>query len=474
MRTAILSLAVLLLAAPEAAAVPYDHLQTTDDIGPNKIPHMGTSHILVIPSRVGPGAFPTGIWTELERFFKPEGGDGTFRQFWQIVSNGKYDPIPTLLKPVMFPDECPVEGKTIDKCTIKATMDDIPYLINGAVAAGMKKIIERARDQQQLDLRQYDINSGTAQKPDGYLDGVIIDSDIYSGLALPLSALGTPLTIPATGPDDKESVKLGIVALTPPYNHEFSHMFGLIDLYGGPTVNDLQCYNDLTPSAFTLQQLGWTEVIKVTGPGTHTLKPLLGGGSVLRIGDWGDRYLMIENRGGPYHNKVGQEGNAGLYIYSIDQSTLPTSDLGFLNLGSTSLLYLPNGKAPYLCVNLPLYCALTGFSKPCALQAAGDEIRLLHAAGNDTGLAVRVETVAASGEITLAIRSAPPLDAGPPDVARAQDLRSKDARRREGSSDGGGGCGCALGGGPATSPGALLLGLVGGALFRRRRPARRR
>ena len=52
-----LAIAAPCLAAPATArAYALDHLATTNDIGRNKVPHLGTSHILVVPLKVYGGA----------------------------------------------------------------------------------------------------------------------------------------------------------------------------------------------------------------------------------------------------------------------------------------------------------------------------------------------------------------------------------------------------------------------------------
>ena len=97
----------VLLCSP-AFGFALDNLQTTDDIGLNKVPHQGTSRILVIAMRVG-GPFQEGVWNELVQEYDADGGPGSFRDFWRIQSGGAYDPIPTLMPPIIYP-ECPIEG----------------------------------------------------------------------------------------------------------------------------------------------------------------------------------------------------------------------------------------------------------------------------------------------------------------------------------------------------------------------------
>ena len=55
-----------LLEVGAASAEPLDHFATTDDIGVNKVPHLGESHVLVIPHRTGETAFPAARLAELQ------------------------------------------------------------------------------------------------------------------------------------------------------------------------------------------------------------------------------------------------------------------------------------------------------------------------------------------------------------------------------------------------------------------------
>ena len=73
-----------------AQAEPLDHFATTDDVGLNKVPHTGESHVLVVPHRSGKSEFPATRLADLQRIFNPAGGPGTFRDFWRTTSNGRY------------------------------------------------------------------------------------------------------------------------------------------------------------------------------------------------------------------------------------------------------------------------------------------------------------------------------------------------------------------------------------------------
>ena len=89
----------LLIAMTTAA--PLDNFVVRDDIGPNKIPHLGTSHILVIP------VVATATWDpQLVQMQDTYAEDGWFREHWLTESNGLYDPIPTVVDPVVI--ECQI------------------------------------------------------------------------------------------------------------------------------------------------------------------------------------------------------------------------------------------------------------------------------------------------------------------------------------------------------------------------------
>jgi hypothetical protein len=408
-------LLALLLISGEAHGYPFDHLKTTDDIGLVKVPHNGTSHILVIPSRVNLNEFPEDRWQQLERFFKKEGGTDTFREYWQIVSGGRYDPIPTLVQPVLYPTACPIPGKAVDSCTI--TINDVVVLAQKGLQHAITDILRRVRDEQGIDLSTFDVNSAAGPSPDGFFDGVIIDTDIYNGITFPLSTFGNTVTVGATMTGDPKELTLGVVSLVPPDNHEFAHLFGFIDLYGGPAVNGLMGGDKGGLCAFSRQQIGWGEVEEVTKAVTVDLHPVLDGGKILRIGQ-APRYVLVENRGGPNHAKV-EAYPPGVYIYSVDESTLPETTFGFID-GEAKDLYLPNKKAPYLTVNLPIGCGLpSGSSKPCAVKE-GEERAIAHASGEWLGFAVTAGKPAADGTITLTIsEKAQPPDGGLPDASVA-------------------------------------------------------
>jgi hypothetical protein len=278
MRSLALAATVASLSLP-AAAFPIDHLQDKSDIGKNKVPHEGTSHILVIPSRVGGPISPERLQA-LEEYFDPDGGPGTFRDFWQKTSGGRFDPIPYLADPVLYPDTCPLPGKTVQTCRI--LIEDLELLTSGAVQEAIEDLLRRVRDEQEIDLSQFDVNGIDADNPDGWFDGVILNTNIFDGLGLPLASfmqevhIGvTPQPLPVAvdaGPDagdldagaadagaadggavadagtvadagssvdagpPDEMLGVGVVAFIPPDTHEFGHNLGFIDLYPPPDL----------------------------------------------------------------------------------------------------------------------------------------------------------------------------------------------------------------------------------------------
>ena len=387
-----------------ADANPLDFLREREGIGLHKIPNSGTSHVLVIPSRINATAFPATRLAAMKKFYAKDGGPGTFREYWQIVSNGTYDPIPTLVDPVLYSTTCPIPGKPLNSCTFELT--DIELIATGGARTTFEDILGRVRDEQGIDFGDFDVNGKDGQ-PDGFIDAVIVDTNAYSGIAFPLAALENVVTLGATSAADPNTITIGIVALVEPDLHEYAHLFGFMDLYSGPTVNGLMADlrdSDGVPtaalSAFSRQQIGWGETVMADGAGEHTLKPVLDGGTMLRVGT-DKQYLLIENRGGDKHDTV-EHVPKGINIYSVDESILPTVELGFLNITEQNIRLL-NKKTPYVNINLPVECDLmeTGTDNSCVLDEVGQTRALIHEAGMDTKLTLRVVSVESDGSIKI-------------------------------------------------------------------------
>jgi hypothetical protein len=470
LRTALLG-AVVVGAPLAAGAHPLDHLRTKDDIGMNKVPNRGTSHILVVPSRVNVDQFPQERWIELRQFYNPEGGPNTFRGYWQAASNGLYDPIPHLAEPVIYDDYCPIPGRRLGDCEL--SIQDAALLGGGRVGEMLTGLLERVRDEQNLDLSRFDVN-GVDGEPDGWFDGLIIDSEIINGVGLPLAALNATLRVePTPGADgsdpDAPRILAGNVAMVPPDNHEYGHVLGFIDLYNGPTITDLMGFpNRGGISAFTRQQIEWGEVISAPGEGSWTLEPVLSGGAVLRIGE-GPIYFMIEYRAGPGHSDWEQIPE-GVFVYAIDEEQLPTSRLGFLDVQAGDLYY-PNQDPPYVAVNLPLRCdwETTGNVTSCALAEPGEKQVLRHPSARSMyDLRVVLEEI---GDGQAKVRVEPNEDE--PDAEPEPEPEPEDAGVEldagpsvEQTSDGGGSDGCEAASG---APLGWLLALCALAFPLRRR-----
>lgn len=423
-----------------------DHLQDKSDIGRNKVPHRGTSHILVIPSMTGTQQFPPERWRALERYFDPEGGPGTFRFYWRTQSRGAYDPIPTLVQPVLYPHHCPIPGKSLNNCRFSIT--DVEHLFSGAVKTALTSLIERVRDEQGIDLSHFDVNGAEEGVPDGWFDGVIVSTDLFEGLGLPLAALGQELSI-ATTPrppveDDEEpadggnadggdddggnadaagdagsgeetgpTLSVGVMAFVPPDMHEFGHNLGFMDLYDGPAITDLMGREGSGLSAHSRLQIGWGTVQDVEGPMEIELAPVLEGGPILRFGQ-PPRYVLLENRSGFLHNQT-ETDFPGIYLYSIDENELPTGELGFLDIRNGDL-YLPNRPEPrpgnldcvercYLNVNMPIGCRIASASEfdSCALAGDGIKRNIEHASDGPLGFYVEQLSSTVGGRVRLRI-----------------------------------------------------------------------
>ncbi len=428
--TLLLGFAMLMLALP-SSAWSIDHFNEPHDIGLNKVPNKGTSNILVIPTTVG-APINEARMERLRTFFASEGGPGSFREYWQALSIGAYDPIPTFTEQVTF-DSCPIEGLSIETCTFDFT--NISLITEGKIADMMELLLTTVRDEQGINLADFDINGPNCENdmecPDGHFDGVILYTDVASGVAFPNAALGNLVRVntkPA-GADasviDRE-LEMGVVALMPPALHEFGHILGFVDLYpgandplGGDRVNDLmgERPNDEVRgiSAFSRTQIGWGMEDVVEEPGIIQLEPVYDSGRVLRIGS-GPRYLLIENRSGAIHEAI--EGTPrGLNIYSVDEDALPEGETGFLDISFNGAdIYLPNDSSPYLNISMPLGCSTTGnrAAEPCVLGTRGSTRDLIHSHATSadpgfdnrgsTGWYVEIEEVAADGTMQLHFR----------------------------------------------------------------------
>jgi hypothetical protein len=398
--------ATQLVGASAVHAFPLDNLQDKSDIGVNKIPNSGTSHILVIPMTTG-GPFNVQVLAQLRDYFDPAGGPGTFRKYWQDVSGGRYDPIPTVVDPVEYLTTCPLPNRTLDMCEV--TIADTDLFFGGGLGIALSDVLTRLRDEQNVDLSQFDVNGADGQ-PDGYFDGVIMESSMYEGIAMPLAALDNEAVVPTlpggTGPD----ITLSLAAFAPPELHEFAHLFGFIDQYQGPTVNDVMAEggyagetDTYTLSAFNRLSIGWGEVTKISEVTEGiVLEPVMHGGTILQVGE-APRYMLIENRGGDLHAEWDASA-AGIYMNSVNEEALPIGEFGWLN-PSKGALFLPNEGPPYLNIAVPINCSLARIEDfdACVLARVGQERILVHNSGDRLGLKLRIDEVNANGNITVSL-----------------------------------------------------------------------
>ena len=413
-----------LLTTTDAEAWPLDHLLDPSDIGQNKIPNKGQASILIIPVNVGPQPFPdlTGLQAE----YNPAGGPGTFREQWQIFSRGVYDPIPTLVDVVEYPDSCPMPaqfGYDVDNCEFDLTAYGdsqmvINFVVNGGIALTLQNILGRIRDEQNIDLNDFDVSGATEGTPDGYFDGVIVISDLTAGggsngrgVAPPLEELFNKTVVKALPGDMGNDLELGQVAFAPPPNHEFGHLFGFIDLYNGPTAAGLMGTVQAGGlSAFSRQQIGWGETTIIDGFTEVDLPPVLESGEILRVGASGGKYLLIENRGGPLHD-MHEVISPGIYVYAVDESAITPGPLHFFDLVAGDLHY-PNGGPPFLSVATPLSCdVMTTRPNPCAMTDVGEFRTLQHADGTTYDMALEIKSINPDNSVTLEFKS--PTIGGP-------------------------------------------------------------
>lgn len=162
-----------------------DHFTETQDIGQFKAPNRGVSNILVIRVQVNINPVDWGPWVT---FFDNDATGMTFRNYYRTMSLGAYDPIITLTDPIIY-ETCPTQFSNptyFPNCSI-ARGDPM------ALIPGMKlfrEIFQRLADEQPaINLQDFDVN-GLDGGPDGWLDGVVMMSNLdFTGIALPTSML---------------------------------------------------------------------------------------------------------------------------------------------------------------------------------------------------------------------------------------------------------------------------------------------
>ena len=324
-------LLLLLLGAlsfPRAAQAGFiDHLAVTNDIGPNKVPHLGRSRILVIPVTFNARSRAAIDPARITRFFSDSDPSRfSFPGYWRVNSGGRFLLEADIAKPVVY-SGCPFPGGGSD-CTPQR--GDLTALANGIPL--IREIITRAHRESKLDFTRYDLN-GPQGKPDGYHDGVVIlINGGWFGVALPFGLLDARFEVKLDG------VRVTMAAISsgqrvlPMAVHEFGHLLGLADLYDewrrtyglalSPMGGNWRYTEHSVPllDAFSKMQLGWAEVEQVSGTCEALIAPA-GSGAVYKLGA-GREFFLLENRqaDGPYDRHVGQPG---LAVYHVNLDRMP-------------------------------------------------------------------------------------------------------------------------------------------------------
>ena len=297
-----------------------DQFIESDDVGQNKVPHLGYSRILVIPVVIDElGDPPMGTW---ESFFRNDLDAFTFKNYWHTNSLGEYETDVTLLDPIHYA-KCPLPADKFKNC--KVLRGDVNALQPGIDF--IKDLLGRAQKERGVNFADYDIN-GPDRVADGWADGILVMTNAdFTGVALPVSLFKSIKF---------DDIKIGAVAFAALDDqavipvHEFGHLLGFGDLYHehkrdrGLYLSLMGEYDKGIPllDAYSRIKVGWADVVQAQGaPQEYRLAPAETSGQVLRIG--GDsEYYLVENRGpGAFFDKG--LSSRGLAVYHVDESTRP-------------------------------------------------------------------------------------------------------------------------------------------------------
>jgi M6 family metalloprotease-like protein len=326
-------LALVLL--PAATRADYmDHFVVRDDVGLHKAPYLDTSRLLLIPVEVA--GHPPLPMAQVEHFFSADDPNG-FVRYFEAASLGRYRPHVTV-GPVIRYLTCPFPEDRFPGCRIER--GDI-----GAVTAGMDVMrdIIRRTDEAGVDFTLFDVN-GRRRAPDGYIDGIMILTNIpFGGIGFPFAYYnrGDNLAGGTGGPLIVDGVKISHLAIAGEADlfvmvHEFGHILGLTDLYDeGRTYPGLHLsfmgswpYDPKVPlpDAETRYRLRWANLFQVSGRQRVTIRPSEAHGDVYRLGT-GEEYFLVENRGpgGAFDREFSARG---LVVFHVDRRVKLLGDEG--------------------------------------------------------------------------------------------------------------------------------------------------
>ncbi|MDP7038281.1 MAG: immune inhibitor A [Myxococcota bacterium] len=330
-----------------------DHLANTDDIGLDKAPHVGQSRILVIPIIVQESNLigEEELLSASREFYGDSAEGFTFNRYFQSVSQGRFSTEVELSDPVYF-SSCPFSYNASGICTVER--GDLNSFDEATIA--LQQVLNELDEK--IDFSHYDINGAQMNTPDGYIDGLMIITNInFGGIALPFWRLCEAGFTPGDACRDQgdasndwipvyDGIMLPWVAISGVRTaggiekalrvsvHEFGHLLGFLDLYdesgestslpysfmGGWTYGE----NVPVPTAFSRYMIGWGNPQQAKGSGTYNLKPAAQNGEFLRLGT-GQEYFLVENRS-PQGLWDADIDPAGLAIHHIDELQLPGDD----------------------------------------------------------------------------------------------------------------------------------------------------
>ena len=341
------------VAAGHAYAGFVDHLANTDDIGLDKAPHLGQSRVLVIPIIVEESNLVSGdeLITSAKAFYETSDSGFTFNRYFQSVSQGRFSTEVELSEPVYF-STCPFSYNASGICTVER--GDINSFDEATIA--LQQVLNELDEK--IDFSLYDINGAEPNLPDGYIDGLMIITNInFGGIALPFWRLCEAGFTPGDACRDQrdtsndwipvyDGIMLPWVAISGVRStggiekalrvsvHEFGHLLGFLDLYDESHESTSLPYSFMggwgygedvpVPTAFSRYMIGWGNPQQAKGSGSYNLQPAAQNGEFLRLGT-GHEYFLVENRS-PEGLWDADIAPAGLAIHHIDESQLPGDD----------------------------------------------------------------------------------------------------------------------------------------------------
>jgi len=278
----------------------------TTDVGANRVPRLGTTHVLVVPVSFGDAS---AYRREFMDFLYPAPVDRfTFSEYWRLQSAGRFHPIPDLMDVMEF-GGCPVDG--LDGCVFE--VENV-----GAALELFRLIFDRILASPDHPLAAYD-ESGPDGEPDGWTDGIIVIIPTWRG--------GVAPPVYPFMEVEQDGVQVGAIAIGRPDEtlllHEFGHNLGAADQYlWGFRHSLMSTCDDCSLDAHSRVGLEWADVVEV-GAGqevTLRLPPTLVEPAVVRIGA-PPEYFLLEHRA-PFElgGWTGDRELGGLVLVHVDEA----------------------------------------------------------------------------------------------------------------------------------------------------------